>query len=234
MKVSPKDMPKIMMLVILIGGCLVYIAATLMNRPAEPTAKAPVRNNNIVAGNPTQTAAIEPSASPEQYVQQIEEWSKPPTALSANDPFREVLPRDIMRSLQAQKNQRGSSPRAEISGHSFGPDAANGGVAPFGGDLPDARIDFPTITVQGVVVDSSSGDPTSFATILVDNSLRFAKAGDPIGSDLVVEKVSQRGVQIRAAKEHCFIEVSKSYRPNGMAAPAPPKASGSRRGSRRR
>ena len=233
MKVSPKDMPKVLMLVVLIGGCLIYIFAILMNRkpsPSEPPVAQGAPAPNIVAGTPQQTAALEPQVSPEQYKEQIEEWSKPPTAPVTGNPFRAVLPRDIAAGIANQRANR--LPNRQISGTGFGP--GTGAVDPTLGGLPNVRIDFPTITVQGVVVDTSTGSPTNFASLLVDNSLHFAKQGDVIGNDLVVEKVSLNGIQVRAAKEHAFIEVSKSYKPNGMAPPAPPKPASHRHSSHRR
>lgn len=222
-------MPKVMILCLLIVGTLIFIGVTLSNHKKDVAQEnAPTVAPNITAGPGTRTAALEPTANPQQYLEQLQEWSNPPTAPMGNpDPFREVLPRDIMMSLQAQHSNRGSMPPRQISGNgSFGP--GTGAFDPTQA-LPDVRIDFPMVTVQGVVVDNSTGAPENFATMLVDNQLKFAKAGDPIGNDLVVEKVTMRGVQIRAAKEHAFIEISKSYKPNGMAPPAPPAARRARR-----
>jgi hypothetical protein len=230
MKVSPKDMPKVLILCLLIVGTLIFISMTLMNHSKEVAQeKAPPAAPDITAGQGTRVSSLEPNpANPQQYLEQLQEWSNPPTAPMGNpDPFREVLPRDIMMSLRSQHDNRGGMPRPQISGNgTFGP--GTGAFDPTQA-LPDVRIDFPTVMVQGVIVDNSSGAPENFATILVDNQQKFAKAGDPIGNDLVVEKVTLRGVQIRAAKEHAFIEISKSYKPNGMAPPAPPSARRSRR-----
>ena len=230
MKVSPKDMPKAIILLIAIGCFFIYIATTLLNHSKAQSAEntpAP----NLLAGSPVRTAAVEPTAAtPQQYAEEIEAWSRPPTAVAAGNPFRMVLSRDIMNSLAQQRNERGAMPPRQINGTGFGP--GTGAFDPTQGNLPDVRIDFPDIKVQGVIVDTSTGSPTNFATILVDNAPHFAKAGDVIGNDLVVEKVTLQGVQIRAAKEHAFIEIDKSYKPNGMAPPAPPKAP-SHRHSRR-
>ena len=131
-----------------------------------------------------------------------------------------------MKSLAYNRNH--SMPPSQInSSGSFGP--GTGVFDPTNGNLPDVRIDFPTISVQGVIVDTSTGSETNYATVMVDGGVHFVKEHDLLGNDLVVEKVTLRGVQIRAAKEHAFIEISKSYKPNGMAPPAPPRASGRRR-----
>jgi len=236
MKVSPKDMPKVILLVagiiiavVIIGSTLTKHSADVAKEAADKAAK-PQTSPDLVAGNPVRTAALEPAASPQQYVEQIENWSKPPTAQVNGTPFREVLPRDIQRSLMAQRNQRGSVPNPIAGSGGFGPGTGRFDPTAPGG-LPNVEIDFPNITVTGVVVGTESG---SFATIRVNDALHFAKEGEVIGNDLVVEKVTQRGVQIRAAKEHAFIEVSKSYKPNGMAPPAPPKAASHRHSTRRR
>jgi hypothetical protein len=236
MKVSPKDMPKVVLLVagiiiavVIIGSTLTKHGSDVAKETADKAAKA-AATSNIVSGQPVQTAALEPSASPQQYVEQIENWSKPPTAQVTGSPFREVLPRDIARSLSEQRNLRGSVPNPIGGGaNGFGP-GFHGGFDPTNPGLPNVQIDFPTIMVTGVVVGTESG---SFATLRVNDVLRFAKEGEVLGNGLVVEKVTQRGVQIRAAKEHAFIEVSKSYKPNGMAPPAPPKAASHRHSSRR-
>jgi len=221
MKVAQKDMPKVMLLVILIGGCLIYIGVTVLNTRKAAAAEAAQKSESAsFVGTPTQVAALEPTASPQQYVEQIESWSKPPAA-PIGDPFREVLPQDILRSINAQKSHQ-PAPAPQITGNGFQP------MNPTTG-LPDARIDFPMVTVQGVVVDTSDGNPTNFATISIDGKVYYAKAGDVIGNDLVVKKVSQLGAWIRAAKEEAFIEVSKSYKPTGMAPPAPPKPAATRR-----
>jgi len=233
MKVSPKDMPKAFLMVVVIVGLFVYIGSTLSKHSSEAAAEkkaATAPAPNLVAGDPSRTAALEPQATPQQYVEQIESWSKPPAA-PQGDPFREVLPRDILNSMRQQAQNR--TPVRDING-SFGPGSSVGFDPTNPGGMPDVRIDFPTIEVQGVVVDTSSGAPTNFATLLVDGAIRFAKAGEPIGNDLVVEKVTQMGVQIRAAREHAFIEVAKSYKPNGMAPAAPQGAAGRRRSTRRR
>jgi hypothetical protein len=229
MKVSPKDMPKVMLLVVLIGGCLIYIGSLLLNRPAETVRKAaPPRE--IMAGQPTQTAALEPMATDQQYVEQIESWGRPPVA-PQGEPFRMVLSQDI---IDAMRRQRGPS----TTGSSRPPSEL--GIYSSDGNRvfdplqdPSRAIDFPMVTVQGVIVDTSLGAPTNFATVLVDDRVRFVKAGDPLGDDLVVERVTNRGVQIRAAKEHAFIEVSKGYKPTGMSAAAA-SAAGNRRGRRSR
>jgi len=218
MKISPKDMPKVLILCLFILGTFIFIGVTLMNHGKEVAQKPASTAPDITAGKGTRVSALEPNADPQQYLEQLQEWSNPPTAPAGNpNPFREVLPRDIMMSLQAQHENRSMPPR-QISGNgTFGP--GTGVVDPTQG-LPNVQIDFPTITVKGVVVNEQAG---SFATLLVDNQQKFAKEGDPIGNDLVVEKVTMQGVQIRAAKEHAFIEISKSYKPNGMAPPAPPR-----------
>jgi hypothetical protein len=223
MKVSQKDMPKVMLLVILIGGCLVFIGATVLNRkPETAEKKAPP---NLLLGNPTQVAAIEPVVSDQQYVEQIEEWSKPPIA-PQGDPFRMVLSQDIMKSLNymrsgARSTATASRPPSEFVFRDNGSGVFN--------PLEDTSrpIDFPNIMVQGVIVS----DGETFATVLVNDSVRYAGVGEALGDDLVIEKISQRGIQVRAAKEHAFIEVSKSYKPNGMANSAS-QANG-RRGNRR-
>ena len=230
MKVSPKDKPVIALLVLAIAVVLVIIGYTFINHKQQVAQETPPPAGNIVAGAPKTTADLEPALNPEKYREQIEEWSKPPAAETPGNPFREVLPHGVGAGIRST----GQPIPHQIGGSSFGPGTGNAAFDPTrNGGLPDVRIDFPNLTVQGVVVDTSTGSPTNFATILVDNAPHFAKAGDVIGNDLVVEKVTLRGVQIRAAKEHAFIEISKTYRPNGIAPPAPPKAGGHRHGSRR-
>jgi len=220
MKVSPKDTPKVLLLIIGIGVALIFIVTTLLNQPKDTktVAKAAPDTNNIVAGSPTPSAEVEPQGGEQIYAEQIEAWSRP-AGPAAGNPFREVLPREHGSS------QRSAPPR-EISGNSLG---GNSAVNPMNGGLPSAMVNFPVITVEGVVVNQITGAPTGFATLKVDDQTVFAKVGDVISNDMVVEKVTQLGVTIRAAKEHAFIEVSKSYKPNGMAPPAPPKPAAAKR-----
>ena len=207
MKVSPKDTPLAVGLVVLILGVFVWIGYKYMNNRQEEQAKKAAEHAPIVAGAPTQTAALEPNADPQAYLNQIEAWNQPPASL-AGDPFREVLPRDVIRDISTQRR-----PQNQIGGS----------LDPTQMGLPSAAIDFPTITVDGVVVDPAYGSQSNFATLHVNDKIMYARIGDVIGNDLVVENLTQLGVTIRAAKEHAFIEVSKSYKPNGMAPPAPPR-----------
>jgi len=208
MKVSQKDTPLAVGLVVLILGVFVWIGYRYMNNRQEEQAKKEAAHAPIVAGAPVQTAALEPNADPQAYLKQIEAWNQPPASLSG-DPFREVLPRDVVRNISTQRR-----PAPQITGNGFDPTQMG---------LPSAAIDFPTITVDGVVVDPAYGSQANFATLHVNDKIMYARIGDVIGNDLVVENVTQMGVTIRAAKEHAFIEVSKSYKPNGMAPPAPPR-----------
>src|SRR5690242_18829952 len=125
MKVSPKDMPKVMILCLFIVGTLIFIGSTLMNHSKEVAQeKAAPAAPNITSGRGTRVSSLEPNpADPQQYLEQLQEWSKPPTAPLGNpDPFREVLARDIMMSLQSQHSRGGGMPRPHISGNgSFGP-----------------------------------------------------------------------------------------------------------------
>lgn len=215
MKISPQDQPKAIGLVVLIGLLFVYIGSTLVKNKNEQAKQPKTEVASFVAGQPVETAALEPQTDPMQFVNNEEHWSQPP-AMPPGDPFREVLPKDVAARL------RGSAPAPRPPSQIGGTLGGNGVLNP---TLPNpiATIDFPEIKVQGVIVDTSQGTPTDFAVLEINNKVLYAKAGDVLGNGLKVDKVTQLGVSIAAAKEHAFIEISKSYKPNGMAPPAPPK-----------
>jgi hypothetical protein len=226
MKISPQDQPKAIAAVVGIGICLVFIGSTLMKNKSEQAKEPKTEVASFVAGKPVETAALEPKADPMEYVKNIQQWSQPPDA-PQGDPFREVLPKDLAARLRNKVPV--SRPAPQITGTGFG---GNTALNP---TLPGAKamIDFPDVKVQGVIVDSSDGTPTNFAVLEIDNKVSYAKAGDVIGNGMKVDKVTELGVWITAAKEHAFIEIDKSYKPNGMAPPEPPKAASHSRRSHR-
>lgn len=212
MKIQPQDQPKAIALVLGIVVCLALIGKTVMGVVGgDKSAENKPAPSPIVAGAPERTAALEPQADPMQYLKNVEAWSRPPMA-PAGDPFRTVLPRSVSRSLASGMGSSSPRPASEITGNSFD-----------GPGLPPAnfRVEFPDIKVQGVLIDKSSGTPTSFAVLQINGQTTYAKAGDIIGNALKVDRVTELGVWIWAAKEHAFIEVDKAYRPNGMPPAAP-------------
>lgn len=226
MKLQPKDQPKAIALVIAIGVCFVFIGSSLLKtmRGNESPAPAPT-DQPLVAGNPVQTAALTPQADPMQYVANLEHWSQPPPA-PPGDPFREVLPRGVAQTMTTPVQR----PHSEMGGH-----LPNTPLDPTGLPNPGAMIDFPEIKCQGVLVDGSTGTPTSVAVLEINNQVIYAKPGQILGNALKLDRVTELGAWIWAAKEHAFIEVSRSYRPTGIAPPEPPKpAAAKKRFSRRR
>ncbi len=216
MKISPKDQPKIIALVVAIGLIAIYIGNMYLKNKSELAKQPATETASFVAGKPVETAALEPATDPMQFVNNVEHWSQPPT-MPPGDPFREVLPKDLAARLR--NNVGTPRPRPQIGGTLNGTGVLNP-------TLPNATatIDFPEVKVQGVIVDSSRGTPTNFAVLNVNNQVSYAKAGDVVGNGIKVDKVTELGVWIWAAKEHAFVEISKTYKPNGMAPPAPPKA----------
>jgi hypothetical protein len=209
MKISSQDQPKAILLGLGILVCIGVIGSTVVKSTSAKKDEA--KPSPLLAGNPQQVAALEPEQDPMQYVRNIERWSQPPMA-PAGDPFREVLPRYVAQSLREGIQTR---PATQITGSGFGGGAAVDPMLP----NPTAAIDFPEIRVQGVVADEATG--SSYAVLFLNNQVRYAKPGEVIEKGLKVDKVSELGIWIWAGKEHAFIEVSKSYKPNGMAPPAP-------------
>lgn len=226
MKVSPQDQPKVIALLLAIGLIAVYIGNTFLKHKSELAKQPATETASFVAGKPVETAALEPATDPMQFVNNVEHWSQPP-AMPPGDPFREVLPKDLAARLR--NNVGTPRPTPQIGGTLGG----NGVLNP---TLPNATatIDFPQVTVQGVIVDTSQATPTNFAVLNINNKVLYAKDGQVVGNGLKVDKVTELGVWMWAAKEHAFIEISKSYKPNGMAPPAPPKAAAARKKRSRR
>lgn len=223
MKVQPQDKPKAIALVIGIGICFIAIGSTLLKTVRGGSDQGPAPAAPLVAGDPVQTAALTPQADPMQYIKNLERWSQPPVA-PPGDPFREVLPRGVAEHFDRPVaiQQR---PPSEISGRGF--------QNPLNPTLPNpgAMIDFPEIKVQGVLVDPGNA---SMAVLVINNQTIYAKAGDILGNSLKMDKVTESGAWIWAGKEHAFIEVSRSYKPTGIAPPAPPKPAPAKRRSGRR
>lgn len=218
MNISSQDQPKAILLGLGILVCVAIIGSTVLKNTASKADEP--KASPLVMGNPQQVAALDAEPDPMQYVHNIEKWSQPPMA-PAGDPFREVLPRNVAQSLR--EGIRSKPAPSEISGNSFGGNSAVDPMLP----NPTATIDYPEIRVQGVVADEATG--TSYAVLMIGNQTTYAKPGEVLARGLKVDQVSELGIWIWAGKEHAFIEVSKSYKPTGMAPPAHPKPSRRRR-----